>query len=204
MAPARPLYRLEFLLVILAVVGIVAAIGVTHDRATSTQLSHGAASSPPWPAPTGDRQQKLSAAADLPNVYGAKLAEHVHTHLTITVDGVPQAVAAQIGLDESHGYATSLHTHDTSGIIHVESPERRDFTLGQFFTEWDVRLDARHIGSEGGDIGEILTVFVDGHRRAGDPSSIVLRNLDDIDLVIHAAGTRAQPAPAFDWPGNYR
>jgi hypothetical protein len=30
-----------------------------------------------------------------------------------------------------------LHTHDDSGIIHVESPSQTSFTLGQFLQVWD-------------------------------------------------------------------
>lgn len=185
----------------LLILGLVAAGFVAHERATSTSLAHGAAAAPPWPAPT-DRADRARAAR-LPNVYGRKLAEHIHTHLTITIDGVRETVPGRIGLDEAHRFATALHTHDTSGIVHIESPVERDFTLGQFFTEWDVRLDARHVGAAGGDIGEVLTVFVDGRRRAGDPAGIRLRDLDDIDLVVAPAGTTPRPPAPFDWPSNY-
>jgi hypothetical protein len=34
-----------------------------------------------------------------------------------------------------------LHTHDNSGIIHIESPIKRDFTLGQFFDLWKAKLN---------------------------------------------------------------
>ncbi|GAA4265612.1 hypothetical protein [Frondihabitans peucedani] len=190
-------------LVILLVVGAVAAGFVAHERATSTTLAHGAASAPPWPAPAGAEQRERTAAARLPNVYGKKLAEHIHAHLAITVDGRAVTVPGQIGLHEEDRFATALHTHNTSGIVHIESPTKTEFTLGQFFTEWDVRLDARHVGAEGGDVGETLTVFVDDHRRAGDPASIVLRDLQDIDLVVTPAGVAAHPTPAFDWPPNY-
>jgi hypothetical protein len=45
-------------------------------------------------------------------------------------------VPANIGIDEQAGYLTSLHTHDATGIIHVESPTRRSFNLGDFFDVW--------------------------------------------------------------------
>jgi hypothetical protein len=193
--------RTLLVLVALVVIGLLASAFVAHDRAVSTTSAHGASSSPPWPAP-GDRRAKADAA-DLPNVFGLKLAEHVHAHLSIAIDGKPVTVAGGIGLDEKHGFATALHTHDTSGIVHVESPVTRDFTLGQFFTEWGVRLDRSHVGAAGGDVAETVTVFVDGERRAGDPASIVLHDLDDIDLIVAPAGTVVRPAPAFDWPPQY-
>jgi hypothetical protein len=191
----------RLLLAVLVVIGVVASAFVSHERAASTTRAHGASSSPPWPAPADKRAKAV--AAGLPNVSGVKLAEHVHAHLSITVDGGHVTVPGQIGLDEKNGFATALHTHDTSGIVHIESPSKRDFTLGQFFTEWGVRLDTGHVGATGGDVAEVLTVFVDGERRAGDPASIVLRDLDDIDLVVAPAGTVVRPSAPFDWPPQY-
>lgn len=199
--PVREPGRVVILLSALLAIAIVAGVFAAHDRARSTDLAHGAASAPPWPAPT-DRVARATAA-DLPNVYGEKLAEHIHTHLTITVAGQPVTVPGQIGLNEKKGFATALHTHNTSGIVHIESPVRRDFTLGQFFTEWNVRLDAHHVGSLGGRADQALTVFVDGQRRYGDPASIRLRDLDDIDLVIARPGQTVKPSAPFDWPSNY-
>jgi hypothetical protein len=34
-----------------------------------------------------------------------------------------------------------LHTHDGTGIIHIESPIKRDFTLGQFFDIWAKKFE---------------------------------------------------------------
>ncbi|GAA4677998.1 hypothetical protein [Frondihabitans cladoniiphilus] len=205
-APAAAVKARLLLVVValLAILGIVSAAVVAHERATAVDLSHGAATEAPWPAPEGlGTKDARAALARLDNVYGQKLAEHIHAHLSIVVDGHPVTVPGQIGLDEAQHFATSLHTHNTSGIIHVESPVVHDFTLGQFFTEWDVRLDARHIGASGGDLTQTLTVFVDGERRLGDPSSIVLHDLDSIELVVAPAGQVVRAEPAFDWPSNY-
>jgi hypothetical protein len=38
-----------------------------------------------------------------------------------------------------------LHTHDISGIIHVESPDNRTFTLGQFFDIWGKKFNNSQI-----------------------------------------------------------
>jgi hypothetical protein len=34
-----------------------------------------------------------------------------------------------------------LHTHDETGIIHIESPIKKDFILGQFFDLWKKKLE---------------------------------------------------------------
>lgn len=60
---------------------------------------------------------------------------HIHAHLDIFIDGKPHAVPESIGIiDRTCLYW--MHTHNLSGIIHVESPETRAFTLGQFFDIW--------------------------------------------------------------------
>src|SRR5437879_1481721 len=60
---------------------------------------------------------------------------HVHTHLDIFVDGHPLTVPAGIGIEDNKCLYW-LHTHQPDGIIHIESPQTRNFTLGQFFDMW--------------------------------------------------------------------
>jgi hypothetical protein len=97
------------------------------------------------------------------------LTYHVHAHLDVFVDGEPIAVPARIGInihdpevrrfeepDGSIGYGgiegcrkpciSPLHTHDGTGIIHTESATPEPNTLGQFFTEWGVRLSESCVG----------------------------------------------------------
>ena len=59
---------------------------------------------------------------------------HIHPILKIVVDGVEQVVPANVGI--AVGCMHPLHTHDASGLIHVESPIKKDFTLGDFFYVW--------------------------------------------------------------------
>ncbi|MFZ7087855.1 hypothetical protein [Curtobacterium sp. RRHDQ10] len=160
---------------------------------------------PVWPAPTGlAALQGHADAAGLHDVWGRKLAEHVHAHLAITDDGVPITVPGDIGHSAARKFAAEIHTHDTSGIIHVESPTRQDFTLGQFFTEWGVDLGRGRIGDlVGPGHGGALTVWVDGRRVFGDPADIRLDDLEQIDLAITHVGHVARQAPAFDWPPQY-
>src|SRR5579864_8717411 len=60
---------------------------------------------------------------------------HVHAHLDIFVNGHPLIVPALIGI-ESNTCLYWLHTHTPDGVIHIESPQERGFTLGQFFDIW--------------------------------------------------------------------
>jgi hypothetical protein len=153
---------------------------------------------PPWPAPT-DRAERADAAG-LRNVWGERLAEHVHTHVSITADGVAIMIPGGIGHDARARFAAQLHTHDDSGIVHVESPTRRTFTLGEFLDEWGVALTPYRVGGLRGD----LTTWVDGRRFIGNPRSIPLRDLEQVDLVVTSAGQVPRRPHAFVWPPQYR
>jgi hypothetical protein len=155
----------------------------------------------PWGLPVYALSQ--IGYAGIPPLLGAVI-RHDHVHLDVIVDGRELTVPAGIGMAEPadrgpcpRGNGTSgdcatgesffgqvanspLHTHSSSGLIHIESDRRRPFTLGEFFDEWGVRLDARCIGSYCGK----LRAFVDGRRRSGDPRRIVLTNHQEIALVF--------------------
>ncbi|MBM7472931.1 hypothetical protein [Subtercola frigoramans] len=76
----------------------------------------------------------------------APVPEHLHSHVSITVDGVPQVVPANVGIDEKTQVTLPLHTHEATGILHVESPIQRTFELGEFFAEWGIPLDSEGVG----------------------------------------------------------
>ena len=77
---------------------------------------------------------------------------HIHSDLEIVINGEKQLIPADIGI--SPICMNALHTHDTSGQIHIESPQKRDFTLADFFAVWnktynkdqllDNKLDGQH------------------------------------------------------------
>jgi hypothetical protein len=62
---------------------------------------------------------------------------HHHSILHVFVDGKEQAVPARIGITSNPNTCYYwLHTHDTTGIIHMEAPKQLPFTLGQFLDVW--------------------------------------------------------------------
>lgn len=112
------------------------------------------------------------------------VATHIHSHLDVFVDGKRVTVPAGIGINEGANYLTELHTHDTRGVIHIESPEENDsFTLGQFVAEWGVYLDRRCIGS----YCDNLRWYVNGDRQTGNPQNLVLEPHQQIALVVGEA-----------------
>lgn len=79
--------------------------------------------------------QKRADAAGI-SVLGAEgSVTHDHALVVVTVDGEPAQVPASIGIDPTTRQIAVVHTHDTTGIVHIESPHAEDtYTLGQFLT----------------------------------------------------------------------
>jgi len=155
----------------------------------------------PWPR-SGDALA-LSRAAGLTPRRHEFFAYHVHAHLDVFVNARGVRVPSGIGINISdpgvksvrlpdgtvaYGYIkqcrnaciSPLHTHDDSGIIHTESQMYRPNRLGEFFTEWRVRLSKTCVGAYCGNV----KFYVDGKRYSGDPRAITLTNLKDIVIVI--------------------
>ncbi|HTK08348.1 MAG TPA: hypothetical protein VL485_14355, partial [Ktedonobacteraceae bacterium] len=61
---------------------------------------------------------------------------HIHAHISIYINGQQQALPANIGINDQKGCYYWLHTHDTTGVIHIESPQQVTYTLGNFFHIW--------------------------------------------------------------------
>lgn len=156
----------------------------------------GRTTAPPWQAPV-DTQGRV-AAAGLPMLGAEGQVEHIHAHLDVIIDGQPIEVPANLGIDLVGRQISPLHTHDTSGIVHIESPVKVPFSLGQFMTEWDVDLTATSIGGIHSAGARQLRAYVDGKPFSGDPASIVFEDHQDIALVYGFADQLKPPA-AYDW-----
>ena len=168
---------------------------------------------PPWPANNGPTLQLRLRALGFQPLTEEGQVVHIHQHLDLFVDGKQVTVPANMGIDADGGFISDLHTHDTSGIMHVESPTQRDFTLGQFFAVWGLPLSARCIGSrceeEGtgacvgaacDDDSEQLRVFVNGNEVEGDPTRVKLAEHQEIAIAFGTAAQMPDPVPdSFDF-----
>ena len=182
------------------VVALVGSIVLTHRSASPAQASSSGAlpglqtGSAPWVPEYVYLRQRLQALG-LPAQSSMSAVVHNHDLLQIYVNGSPVQVPALIGIDQTAGYLTSLHTHDASGIIHVESPEARSFTLGQFFDVWGVRLTSTCIGGYCDSGSSTLRAFVNGSPFTGDPSTIPLTSHEDIVLAYGTGAQLPKPIP---------
>lgn len=110
---------------------------------------------------------ELNAQVAADNKTGNKIIMHTHSKLNVTVNGnsilVPNGVGINSTLWNDHsldaygstqetsilGMVTPamspLHTHDSDGIIHVESNEFKNFTLGDFLNIWGLPLEGMKV-----------------------------------------------------------
>ena len=122
--------------------------------------------------------------------------EHVHAHLQLFDRGKPVTVPADIGISVGSRCLYWLHTHAANGVIHIESPVQRTFTLGQFFDVWGEVLGRTRAADVRAPHGSVLRVTVDGKAWKGDPRSVPLR--DHEEIVIQSGPPYAHGTPA-DW-----
>jgi hypothetical protein len=156
-----------------------------------------------WRAPPDPLERTV--AAGLEPERKEFLIHHVHAHLDVFVDGEPIAVPAGIGIniddpevrrfeepDGSVSYGgitrcrkpciSPLHTHDGTGILHTESATPEPNTLGQFFTEWGVRLSDSCVGEYCSP--EPIAFYINGEPYTEDPRAMELTDRKEIAIVI--------------------
>jgi hypothetical protein len=132
--------RLRSSFIVLALALLAAACGGSNSGDSNLTLNTGPA---PWPSP--DNVADRIDAAGLPSSSTESLNVHYHSHVDIFVDGKSEPVASSIGREDQSLFSP-LHTHATSGLIHIEAPEEQNFTVAMLFTEWGVRLTNDCIG----------------------------------------------------------
>src|SRR6266508_2365448 len=129
-------------------------------------------------------------AAGLPMLGEEKLAVHYHAHLDVLVNGQHVPVPAGLGIDQARRLIAPLHTHDGSGVVHIESATDVPFTLGQVFTEWGQPLRA----------GQVLRVFRNGKPVTGDPAALRLGAHDEIVVWVGPTDQQPQVPSSYSFP----
>jgi hypothetical protein len=103
-----------------------------------------------------------------------QLAYHIHAHLTIYDAGKPVTVPQGIGIDQKNKCIYWLHTHDTSGVIHVESPTEKQYSLKTFLDIWGQAVNKTTFLTHGIAAGHSVRAYVGGALYRGDPQTILL------------------------------
>jgi hypothetical protein len=187
-------------LVLMAVLGGTGKNDPEHARDLANVSGLGGEELPPWPAPT-DAVGRAEAAGLSIGPMG--MADHYHAHLDVIVNGSPVEVPASIGIDAASGAMSGLHTHAADGVLHVEADRvGQPFTLGQLFTEWDVRLTPQQIGGLKTEDGKVLRVYVDGEPTSGNPALIPLEGEQQIAIVFGPADQKVEVPESYDFSGE--
>lgn len=135
---------------------------------------------------------------------------HIHIQLSLYVNGVQLAIPKAIGVKKPlsiNGFVYNadkdnggcyywVHTHDASGIIHVEPPMEVQVTLGQLFDLWGMPLSSTGAAGYHGTV----TTFLDGKKYDGDPRAIVFQRHQQIALEV---GTPIVTPDYYIFPAPY-
>jgi hypothetical protein len=173
--------------VVLVVVSVMAYVG--FSRFNGNQPSVG------FPTATGSPTSDTAQAGPIPCDQLEHTQVHYHALLQIFNQGQAVAIPTNVGRSASCYYWLHMHTGEP-GIIHIESPADRIFTLGDFFQVWGAwtgspqPLDRSHVSSITLSGSERLLVYVDRGDGAGtvalpgDPKAIELSPREIITLEI--------------------
>jgi hypothetical protein len=114
---------------------------------------------------------------------------HVHAQLSVYVNGKQTPVPADIGIDPQGRFISPIHTHDTTGVIHMESAKFYPFTLAEFVNVWGVYFTNNQLGSyKAGDGGNVLQLWVNG-KQVSDPVHYQLKSHDVLVLGYGKPGS---------------
>lgn len=159
------------------IIGIAAAfvLGLAYG-ATGGTLSFFNHSSPSM-EPTGD------------------LKIHIHPMLRLIIDGEGVPVPANIGIDpalhKSHDLdaygiknppMSPLHTHDSTGIIHVESTEVRSYTIGELFDVWGIPYSETCFMDKCDD-GTVVRMWING-KESNEFRQHILMDGESIEIIV--------------------
>jgi len=204
--------------IVLAVTGgSGAAGGATSGLSLAPLSTLGALQPAPASGVTGPEGVPVPAAAPLAGTATAATGQpvdqiscqtgeqtlfHIHAHLAIFVNGKAWQIPAAIGIPGAQAQQTPngpyiatgscfywLHTHAADGIIHIESPVQRTYTLGDFFDEWGQPLGPTQAGPA---TGRVVTLY-NGQVYQGNPRDIPLDAHAQIQLEIGTQLIAPQP-----------
>jgi hypothetical protein len=131
---------------------------------------------------------------------------HHHVHVSLFFNGQQIAIPRGIGMYQpDHNnfiyHQTCLyflHTHDDTGIIHLEPRVGEGFfKLGNVFDLWGEPLTTTNVAGYTGQ----QTIIVDGQTYTGDPRKIVLAPY--MQITIEMGTPLSGPPPTYLFPPNY-
>jgi len=132
---------------------------------------------PPWPLEQAHPAQRVRlVGAPAPG----KETFHDHALLHVYANGLLVPVPSGIGYDPQRQILSGIHTHDQTGVIHMEADKPFKTTLGDVFMEWGLALGRDQLGGLKNSGDEKVWVYVNGKQLTSDPVSYVIKKDDNI------------------------
>ena len=160
---------------------------------TYTELVAGTINSMPgWPAWVGPGHRNPVGGVGCLSV----IRYHIHALVSIYKDGVRMGLPDNLGRS---GCTYELHTHDLTGVAHIEADAPKRFTLGQFFGLWRQALGR---AGTAGLPGPVRFYLIDNERLTpytGDPAQIELSANREVVII---SGTAPRVLPKYRWPAG--
>lgn len=204
-----------------AMLTCLAACGGGSDHATPVVANPQLPDPPPQPAPAPPAELTLEAAYTAiaastgfsqPNwpawnhtgtaaVDGVGCArnENYHVHALLSVYRNGQRLAIPDSIGRGSGCSYEMHTHDGSGVIHIETDVPKTYTLGQFLALWGQSISA---GSILGLAGPAQYYVIENEKitpLTTDPAAVVLAGRKEIVIIT---GTPPKTLPRYDWANS--
>jgi len=107
------------------------------------------------------------------------ISMHIHPELKIFVNGAEQIIPANVGVEGSCMHP--VHTHDTTGKIHLEYPVQKDFLLKDFFTLWGQTFTKDELMGNKVDATHRIRMTVDGVEST-EFENLLMKDLQKIEL----------------------
>ena len=145
-----------------AVICVVAAFALLNSSpgATPGTTPGTTPSAPPTTTQTQSDPCLTMPAKEISLTESTTLLYHIHPVLHITILGTPQILPDNVGRTDT--VLRPIHTHDSTGTLHVESPCLRDYTLGDFFSIWGQEFNSTCIMGHCNDGTHSVKMTVDG------------------------------------------
>ena len=152
--------------------------------------------------PTGGQGQAVDGITCDPTMSNSY---HVHFYLGLWVNGTQIAIPAGLGMlnpqPAQNGFIDAascfyhIHTHDASGLVHVEDPSSAPitqslYTLKNVFDEWGITVNANQFGPFSGPV----RVFTSGQVYRGGAAN---QTTPATDLTFY--GTDATSVPLYSY-----
>lgn len=189
---------------VVLVLALAVALAAAAGAQSSSKLPGLMTGKGPWGPNDGASLEPRLKAIGLDALPREALKQHIHQRMAIVVNGKFVYIPAGIGIDRNGKFITELHTHDSSGIIHVEAPTDQKFTLGEFFDVWGLRFSSDCLGGYCANGNKHVMVWTDGRRIKTDPRRIVLT--EHLSIVVAYGTVKSVPMPIpqhFPFPSGY-